>query len=348
MADGTKFGSPALDEIRRWPKVDLHCHLEGALRPETVLDLFRKNHRRFQDTPVAALRPRIQVNGTERNLFDFLAKFDFFMPSLETEDDLWRIVIEAVEDAHRDGVVYLELRFCPHFIADHAGLSPRGVVEAVVMGKGMAERRFPTRVELIVIIPQYGGERVGEEAVDLALAFRDRGTRGVDIAGDIRQIDLAHYARVCRRAAAEGLGVTIHAGEIAPAESVRTAVMELGASRVGHGIRAVEDEAVMDLLRERKVLLEVCVTSNLQTRAAASLAEHPLRRLIESGVRVSVNTDDPGISAITLSHEYATLAQGLGFDPSLFLRMNLDALAAAFTTAARSNELLSLFKGGVT
>lgn len=337
-----------LEEVRSWPKVDLHRHLEGALRPQTVLDLFRKNRGRYLNTPVETLLPHIQATDRDRSLFDFLAKFDFFMPCLKTEEDLVWVTTEAVEDADGDNILYLELRFCPHFIADYTGLSPRAATEAVVAGKEIAEERFRTRVELIIIIPQYGGERIGEEAVDLALGYRNRGTRGVDIAGDIRQIGLDPYARVCQRAAAEGLGVTIHAGEIAPAETVRTAVMELHASRIGHGIRSIDDETVLALLREREVLLEVCLTSNLQTRAVASLAEHPIRRLIEAGVRVSVNTDDPGISAISLSDEYEILSNEMGFRRSLFQTLNLDALDAAFTTQERRAALRSLFEQGET
>ncbi|HBY98407.1 MAG TPA: adenosine deaminase [Chloroflexi bacterium] len=333
-----------LEAIRSWPKVDLHRHLEGALRPQTILDLFRKNHGCYLNTPVETLLPHIQATDRDQSLFDFLAKFDFFMPCLKTEDDLARVTVEAVQHAASDNVLYLELHFCPHFIADYCALSPKTVTEAVVAGKEAAEERFRTRVELIVIIPQYGGERIGEEAVDLALGYCARGTRGVDIAGDIRQLGLDSYARVCARAAAEGLGMTIHAGEIAPAETVRTAVTELHASRIGHGIRSVEDEAVLGLLRAREVLLEVCVTSNLQTRATPSLVEHPIRRLIDAGVRASVNTDDPGISAITLSDEYRTLSGELGFQPSFFRALNLDALSAAFTTEERRSEVRAFFE----
>lgn len=333
----------ALDEIRRWPKVDLHCHLEGAIRPATIHDLYSRNHGAAAPT-LEELLPQIQVTGQEQSLFDFLAKFDAIMPCLKSEADLERITLEVAADAVADGIVYREIRFCPHFIADFTGMSPRAATEAVVRAKEQAEAVFPILLELILIVPQYGGEQIGNETVDLALAYANQGVRAVDVAGDIRQFNLETYGRVFSRAAEAGLGITIHAGEVTPADTVRLAIEVLHANRIGHGIRAVDDPDVISLLRERNVLLEICVTSNLQTRAAPSLLAHPIRQLLDCDVSVSLNTDDPGISEITLSDEYHLLLNGLGLSEELLYQTNLHAIDAAFTSSERKEKIRLLLQ----
>lgn len=318
------------ESILRWPKVDLHRHLEGTVRPETIHALYQQNGGRFAGLPLAELLPFVQITGSERSLFDFLDKFQYIMPALKTAQDWQRATFEAIEDAWLDGVIYLELRFCPHFIAEFSPLRPDQAVEAVLQGKEQAEKQYPIHVELILIVPQYGGEKIAAESLDLALAYRSSGVRALDVAGDIRQLGLEVYVPVFHRAAAAGLGITLHAGEVTPADTVRLAVEEMAASRIGHGIRSIDDPEVIRLLIERGVLLEVCVSSNLQTRAAESLSEHPLHALKTSGVPLSINTDDPTISRITLTSEYELLQKAAGYSASDFKNFNLQAIEAAF------------------
>jgi adenosine deaminase len=329
------------NSIQHWPKVDLHCHLEGAIRPATLLELYRQNGGRFARASLEELLPWVQVTGAETSLFDFLNKFQDIMPALQREADWQRATVEAIEDAWQDGVIYLELRFCPHFIAEFSPLKPHEAVEAVLAGKESAERRFPIKVELILIVPQYGGEQIAEEALELAQAYRSRGVQALDVAGDIRQLGLDIYVPVFRRAASDGLQITLHAGEVTPAGTVRLAVEDMFASRIGHGIRSVDDPGVMRMLIERGVLLEVCVSSNLQTRAAQSLAEHPIHRLLEAGVPLCVNTDDPGISRITLTSEYELLQKEAGYTAGTFKDLNLQAIQAAFTTPEVKSSIRS-------
>ncbi|KAA3661705.1 MAG: adenosine deaminase [Chloroflexi bacterium] len=330
-------------EVHRWPKVDLHCHLEGAIRPTTVLDLYRKNGGVYKNATLEELLPLIQVTGNERSLFDFLAKFKTILPAIKTQLDIMRIAQEVTMDAYNDGVRYLELRYSPHLLRNSTGLDVQDVVDAVTIGVRLAMQQVEIHVEQIFIVPQFAGPQVGEEMLQLALDNRAHGVQALDLAGDIRHIGMEAYTAVFHQAYEAGLGITVHAGEAAPAESVRMAVEDLHATRIGHGIRSIEDENVISLLRERDVLLEVCVTSNLQTRVASSIETHPIRKLIEAGVRVSVNTDDPGISNITLSDEYNLLMQEKDFDFSLFNALNRDALNAAFTNDERKAALQPVF-----
>ncbi len=321
----------ALSEVQQWPKIDLHCHLEGAIRLETILDLYRTNHNQHLDSEVEDIRPLAQIDGDENNFFDWLPLFNFVRTAVQTEDDIVRITTEAVEDAAAQNVRYLELRYAPFFITAVNNLTPDAVVEAVVEGRQQAAGRFPDiHTELILIVEQTGGESQAKSILDLALRYRDH-HRALDIAGDMTRVPLEVYGPIFTRARDEGLGITVHAGEVAPPDSVRMAVEDLHATRVGHGIRSAEDPAVMEMLLERGVLLEVCVTSNLQTRVASSLQAHPIRQLRDAGIRLNVNTDDPGISGITLTDEYHLLLTELDFTREQFSVFNHNAIDAAFT-----------------
>ena len=219
-------------------------------------------------------------------------------------------------------------------------------MEGVIEGKRQGESQYSTNVELIVIMPQYGGEKIGFETLDLVSQFFSEGVRGVDVAGDIREFGLETYSDVFKAAYDRGVGITIHAGEITPADSVRIAIEELLATRIGHGIRSIDDPAVLDLLIERQILLEICPTSNLQTNAIDKLENHPIGKLFERGVKICINTDDPGISNISLSDEYELLKQfGLCNRDSLLL-FNQNAIQAAFTSEERKAALFNkLVKG---
>ena len=331
--------------MQRLPKVELHRHLEGAIRPTTILDLFRKNRREYVDASIQEILPRVQITGAEGSLADFLAKFEFFMPCIQTASDISRITAEAIEDCAADGIAYVELRFSPAFIRRLTGLSCSKAVEAVLRGAHSAGQAVV--VNFILIVPQPEGERVGWDTVRLAADYLSEGVTGVDIADDTRVVGLSEYIRPMAWARAHGLGVTVHAGESEGPLSVRTAVEQLGATRIGHGIRAIEDSAVIELLVDRGVLLEVCPTSNIHTQAAPSIAEHPLPGLIQRGVSVCVNTDDPGISNITLTGEYELACEAFGLSRADLVAMNMRAAQHAFASDNQKAVLLERLEEAV-
>jgi adenosine deaminase len=315
-------------DMRSLPKVELHRHLEGAIRPATILDLFRTNRGEYLGTQLPEILPRIQITGSERSLADFLAKFEFFMPCIRTASDISRITAEAIEDCVSDGIVYAELRFSPAFIRRLTGLSYSEAVEAVLEGARGAGPAIP--VNFTLIVPQPEGERVAWDTVRLAADYLSNGVTGVDIADDTRALGLEEYVRPMAWARANGLGVTVHAGEAEGPLSVRVAVEQLGATRIGHGVRSIEDDRVIEMLVDRGTLLEICPTSNVHTQAAPSIREHPLPRLIERGVPVCLNTDDPGISDITLTGEYELVHETFGLSRADLALMNVRAARCAF------------------
>jgi len=329
--------------VDKLPKVELHRHLEGAVRPATILDLFRKNCGMFLNASVEDILPEVQIVEADRSLADFLAKFEFFMPCLRSAEDITRITREAIEDCAAEGIVYVELRFSPVFIKGLTGLSYVDVVEAALKG-AQAVDSGPI-VNFIVIIPQPAGEKAGWDSVRLARDYMSDGITGVDIADDTRVLGLEEYVRPLAWARANGLGVTVHAGESEGPESVRIAVERLGATRIGHGVRALEDQSVIALLSEKGVLLEVCPTSNVHTGVIAHIDEHPLAELVRRGVAVCINTDDPGISGITLGGEYELAHRILGLSECEIVKMNLDAIEAAFADERQRAGVRSVLEG---
>jgi adenosine deaminase len=332
-----------------YPLVELHRHLDGNVRLETVLDLARSHGVELPADDPEALRPHVQITEPEPDLLAFLAKFGVLRRVMVDYDAVRRIARENVEDAAAEGIDYLELRFSPWFMAEEHGLDPHGVVEAVCDGieealsaPGEAERTaagLPPRARLIGIISRNYGTEVGWTELDAALAGRGRGVVALDLAGDEANWPGELFVDHFRKAREEGLHTVAHAGEADGAQSVRQAVLELEAERIGHGIRAVEDDAVMELLAERGTPLEVCPTSNVHTSTVASLAEHPLPRLLERGLIVTLNTDDPSISGIDLEHEYRVARDDLGFTGADLRRCQENALAAAFLSDGERQAL---------
>ncbi len=324
-----------------YPLVELHRHLDGNVRIETVLDLARRHRIELPAWTVEGLRPHVQVTEREPSLMRFIAKFELLRRVIVDYDAVRRITRENLEDAAREGIDYIELRFSPWFMGEEHGLDAAGVVEAACDALDEAGGSIPVKARLIGIISRHYGPEIGRVELAAAIRSRDRGVVALDLAGDEANFPGELFVRHFREAREAGLRLVAHAGEAAGAASVRQAVLELGAERIGHGIRAVEDPAVLDLLGERRIALEVCPTSNLQTSTVASYRVHPLPALLRRGLAVTLNTDDPGISGIDLAHEYRVAAEELGLSEAEIRRLQENALQAAFLTPEEKAALLA-------
>lgn len=321
-----------------FPLCELHRHLDGSIRLETLLDLADRHGIALPGDTLETLRPHVQVSGPEAGLMAFIAKFRWLTAVLVDADACHRVARENVADAAREGIDYVELRFSPWFMAEAHGLHPQAVVEAVIDGVRAGEAETGVRAQAIGILSRTYGPDTCRHELDALLACRD-GLVAVDLAGDEKRFPghlfRGHFARV-RDA---GLHVTIHAGEADGPESVRSAVEDLGAERIGHGIHAVQDPAVMDLLAGRGVGLEICLTSNVHTSTVPDYASHPARALLAHGIRLCLNTDDPGISGIDLTHEYDVAAPAAGLDQSMIRATQRWALDMAFLSEKERDTL---------
>ena len=323
------------------PLVDLHRHLDGNVRLQTVLELGRLHGVALPADTVEGLRPFVQVQGVAPSLMDFIAKFELLKLAFVDEDAIARIAEENIEDAHREGIAYIELRLSPAFMGERYGLSPERVLRACCRGVRAGTAKWPVRANLIGIMSRHLGEAVCWTELEAAIACMGEGVVAVDLAGDEANFPGSRFVRHFARARAAGLHITVHAGEADGPASVRQAIEQLGAERIGHGVRAIEDKSVMALIAERGIAIESCPTSNVQTSTVPSYAAHPLPQFLRRGLCVTLASDDPGISAIDLPHEYRVARDELGLSPSELRQLQLNGVRAAFLSDAERRALLA-------
>jgi adenosine deaminase len=326
------------------PLVDLHRHLDGSVRLETILDLGRQHGLPLPAWDLDGLRPYVQIvespsgQAAMPGVMAFIAKFQWMIGVLVDYDACRRITYENVEDAYRQGIDYVELRFSPWFMAEPHDLDPAGVVEAVADGLEEGVRDLPVRANLVGIISRTYGPKSGWRELEALLTQRDR-IAGLDLAGDEARWPGDLFVDHFRRAREVGWGITVHAGEAAGPESIWQAVRELGAQRIGHGVAAVQDPALMEALAAERIGIEVSLTSNVQTSTVPDYASHPARTFLERGLLVTLNTDDPGISAIDLRHEYEVAAPAAGLSPEQIRQAQRNGLDVAFLSEEEKQEL---------
>ena len=313
----------------RPPLIDLHRHLDGSVRLETILDLGRLHKIPLPGNSLDELRPHVVVTTPQPGLIEFLAKFKWMTAVLADYDACRRVARENVEDAHREGIRYIELRFSPAFMADAHNLDPSRVTAAVIEGVREGEAATGVKANLIGILTRtYGPVRARREL--RALLDHKNEITALDLAGDEGNWPAELFVEHFKEGRGAGWQVTVHAGEAAGAQSIVTAIEQLGATRIGHAVRAAEDGAVMDLLRERRIGIEANLTSNVQTSTVPDYASHPLKKFLESGLLATINTDDPGISGIDLAYELDVAAPAAGLNESQIIRALENAWEIAF------------------
>ena len=322
------------------PLIDLHRHLDGAIRLETVIDLGRQHNIPLPAGDVEGLRPHVQVTEPQPGVMAFLEKFKWLTAILVDYNACRRIAYENVQDLLQEGIDYAELRFSPWFMAARHGLDAAGVVEAVVDGVEAGVRDFSVPVQLIGILSRTYGVEVAARELESILSFSDH-LIGLDLAGDEANFPAELFTPHFKKARDAGLHITAHAGESDGAASIRTAVEQLGAERIGHAVRLFEDPLVVDLLLERQIGIEANLTSNVQTSTVPTFDAHPLRRMLEAGLLATINTDDPGISGITLKHEYEVAAPAAGLTDRQISQAQANALETAFLHPLDRQTLLA-------
>ncbi|GAA3709519.1 adenosine deaminase [Oceanisphaera sediminis] len=321
------------------PLLDLHRHLDGNIRPATILELGQRFDMALPATTLAGLRPYVQVRDNAPDLMSFLAKLDWGVKVLGSYDACRRVAYENVEDLQGAGIDYAELRFSPGYMAMQHHLDPEGVVEAIIDGVAAGSRDFGVPTKLIGIMSRTFGRQACERELAACLAHKDR-LVAMDLAGDELGFPGDLFEEHFRRVRDAGLHITVHAGEAAGSNSVWQAIRELGAERIGHGVKAVQDESLLDYLAEHRIGIETCLTSNLQTSTVAELSSHPIHRFLEKGLSVCLNTDDPAVQGIELRHEYTDAALATGLTPVQTRRCQENALAMAFISAEEKAALL--------
>ncbi len=325
------------DVLRRMPKAELHCHLDGSLRPSTLLELSQRRGLTLPATSAAELARHMRVDDAH-NLDEYLARFEITLAVMEDARSLERIAHELVLDAGLDGVRYIEVRFCPTLHV-RGGLTLDDVMSAVLTGFARGERECGTVARVIVSALRSFPWPHAMEMAELAVAFKDRGVVAFDLAGGEFGNPARAHAKAFDYARANDLAVTVHAGEGDGPSSIREAVHRCATDRIGHGTRLREDPVLEAYVIDRQIPLEVCPTSNVQTRVTSTFAEHPLARYRSLGAVVTINTDNRLMSGVSLTDEYLGCAEHLGFGLSALAVLSLAAFDAAFLPHAQRKAL---------
>jgi adenosine deaminase len=323
---------------RNLPLVELHRHQDGSIRLETIIELADQHGISLPATTVEGLAPYVHVDESAPGLMAFLDRFEHMTAVLVDTDACRRVAYENVVDARSEGIDYIELRYSPWFMAESHGMNAHAVMEACADGVRSAERDTGVRANIIGILSRTYGAQTCMRELDAILAHRDH-IVAVDLAGDEFGYPAHLFKEHFRRVRDAGLHVTIHAGEADGPQSVWSAIHDLGAERIGHGFRSIEDPALVDYLAKRGIGLEACPTSNLHTSTVENYASHPIRHLSDRGVKFCLNTDDPGISAIDIAHEYRIAAPATGLNDEQIHQSQIDGLEMAFLSEQEKSDL---------
>jgi adenosine deaminase len=335
-------------DLATLPKVLLHDHLDGGLRPQTLLELAdAAGYAGLPERDPDALARWFRDAADAGSLPRYIETFDHTVAVMQSQEAIARVAAEAVIDLARDGVVYAELRFAPS-LATQRGLSLDEVLDAMTAGQRAGEALAAAESRSIATGVIVCGLRQEDSVVDVAkAAIRHHcdGVVGFDLAGPEAGFLASRHSDALGLLRAAGVPLTLHAGEAAGPESVADALQQ-GAVRLGHGIRVIEDPELTQRVAQQGIVLEVSPTSNLQTGVAASYAEHPFERLVEAGVRVSVNTDNRLMSGTSVTQEMQHLRDAFGYSDADFERFTLDAASAAFLPDDQRALLVNQLRNG--
>ena len=314
--------------IGRLPKAELHVHLDGSLRPETMIDLAGKARVVLPSYDPDSLR-RFMLVDDAADLQDYLDRFDLTIPLLQTPEAVERVAYEMVEDAARDNVRYLEVRYCPH-LSQRQGMTLDEVMQAELRGLARGERDFGVVARVINCSLRHYNPAISVEIAECSVAYRSRGVVAFDLAGGEAGRPPGIHRAAFDIAAGGLLGITVHAGEAAGAESIADAIHLCHANRIGHGTRLHESPELQQYVRDRRTLIEANITSNVQTHAVAKASEHPVRGYFDAGLNVTLCTDGWLMAGVSLSDEYWLAHTQLGFTREQIDRLILNGFEGAF------------------
>lgn len=328
--------------IRNIPKVELHCHIDGSIRPKTILDLALSDG---MDVPFFNIDDAInyfQVTGECNSLKDYLDKFHFPIRVMQNKTNIYRIVMELIEDSKTDGIMYTELRFAP---LQHlkGGLSAEDVVDTVLDAMKDGRDKYGVDSGLILCSLRHEPVLKSIEVVNLAKEYITKGVVAIDLAGNESDFPPELHKEAFDLAYNYGINITVHAGETGICANILKSIIDLHATRIGHGIYAYMDKETIKYLVENHITLEMCPTSNLQTKAISDFAEHPMRTYLKQGINVTLNTDNRTVSNITLTEEYINLISKLDFSMEEILQLIKNGINSSFTSKKMKDSMLEKF-----
>ena len=323
--------------LLRLPKVDLHCHLDGSIRPQTMWDILQAEKANpFKD--LEELKANVSVPLDCSGLVEYLKCFDYVLAHLQKPEYIRRIAYELGQDAAAENVRRLELRFSP-ILHTAKGATAEDITEAAIEGARESSRDNNISIGVIVCCIREKPPELSTKVAEIAAAFKERGVAGMDLAGDEKNFLSGIHGEAFRIAHENDVNITVHAGEVTGPETIKYAIEVLGARRIGHGLNLRKDPSIMEEVRQKKIPLEMCLTSNVHTKAVDSFENHPLKFYLDNGIRVTMNTDNRLMSNTDMTTEFRRANRYLKIELDDFRKIILNGVEAAFLNKDGKDKL---------
>ena len=315
--------------VHSLPKAELHCHLDGSMRVETIIELANEYNVELPSDNPEELRKILEVGENCKSLVDYLRPFGITCSVLQTKEALYRATYELAQDAAAENIRYLEIRYSP--ILHTAGsLKLTETVEAVLKARHQAEIDFNIEIGIIICSLRHNDPTQSLTLAELAVAYKNRGVVGFDLAGDEKNFPAKDHKEAFYLIINNNINTTVHAGEAYGPESIHQAIHFIRANRLGHGTRLRENGDLLNYVNDHRIPLEMCITSNIQTKAVDRYEHHPLKFYFDYGIRVTLNTDNRLISATTLTDEYMKAIKYYHFTPDELKYLILNGFKSSF------------------
>lgn len=327
------------------PKVELHRHLEGSLRMSTMLEIARVYDLDLPHDDLPRFRQLFQVSPNDTiNNTNFLLKFSNLRKLYRSAEIIQRITQEAIADAAAENIKYMELRFTPYALSSACNFDISDVMEWVIEGVNLGSEKFGLQTQLIASVNRHESLEIAEQVARSAVDLKEHGICGFDLAGNESDFPARPFLPLFKECKQDGLHISVHAGEWADGRNVREAMELFDAERIGHGVRILEDPEAVTIAKERMTTLEVCITSNLHSGVVAKYEDHPLPDLLREELDVTINTDDPGISQITLTDEYQLVCETFSIPIDTLVEVVITAAEATYLPEPDRQEFVSTLK----
>ena len=325
--------------LKELPKVELHCHLDGSLRVDTILDLASKQNISLPSSNPHNLKKMLSIGQKRVTLEEYISRFDITLSVMQTPDSLSRIAYELIEDVSSENVRYIEVRYSP-ILHTTRGMTLEEAITSVKNGLKKGEKDFGVKSGIIVCGIRHISPEASLKLADLCVKFKNNGVVGFDLAGAEENFPAKDHREAFYMILNHNINATIHAGEAFGPSSIHQAVHYCGAHRIGHGTRLKEDQDLMNYINNHRITMEVCLTSNWHTYTVKSLKEHPLRYYYDRGIRVTLNTDNRLMSDTTLTKEFRIARDLFNFQLHDFREVTIIAMKAAFLPHLERKEMI--------
>ena len=327
------------DLLKRLPKVELHCHLDGSLRVPTILDLAKKDKVTLPTSSSEKLSKLLVIGKTRGSLEEYIKRFDITLSVMQTPQALSRTAYELIEDVAKENVRYIEIRYSP-ILHTGKGMTMGESVEAVREGLKRGQKDYGVKSGIIVCGIRNISAAASLKLADLTVRYKNKGVVGFDLAGAEENFPAKDHQEAFYMILNNNINATIHAGEAYGPSSIHQAIHHCGAHRIGHGTRLKENKDLMNYVNDHRITLEVCLTSNWQTRSIRSLKYHPLKYYYDQGIRVTINTDNRLMSGTTLTKEFLLAHKLFGFKLHDFREMIIMAMKSVFIPYSERKQMI--------